>query len=282
MTRWSPEWHWLTLSSEPWGWDVAYLDLVEVEHNYSRGAQNVDYALWAKPISSRQPEVKPTGFVEAKKLSDKLEYHSHKDQVDKYRYYTSSVVLTNGDLWKIYRTAPVNFDEGPFSEFRITEQDGDLVHKLTELQALLLKPDQNAVPEGYGWASLAAFKPPPKPGAKWWQSATGALPKAIKFPGSGAIAIETRQQIVEFTANWLHDVGSLPDGKVIIRPGAKATAPLVTTSSPPNRERSLWKCVRNSRKYVYTGGEFSTLIRFAKTLLGDCGVDRENVYLQSR
>ncbi len=266
------------------GWDVADLRHVEVEHNYSRyHGESVDYALWAKPLTTRQSQVKPTGFVEAKKLSDSLAYGDHKDQIDKYRYYTSTVVLTNGDLWKIYRTAPVNFAEGPFSEFRITERDGSAAQKLTELQALLLESDQNAAPEGYGWVPLAAFKPPPKPSkAKWWQAATEPRPGAIKFPGVTLRTIETQQQIVEFTANWLYQTGKLPIGKEIMRPGNKATALLVATSLPSSRNHSQWKPVGKSGSYVYIHGAHTTLLKSAKTLLNACGVDPGSVYLQSQ
>ena len=200
------------------GWDVADLSRVEVEHNYSRGAESVDYALWANPLSRQQPPVKPTGFVEAKKLEDSLQYSDRKGQVDKYRYYTKFVILTDGDLWKIYRTAPVNFTEGPFSEFRITERDGNAVQKLTELQALLLEPDQNATPEGYGWVPLAAFNPPPsrakKP--KWWQCATEARPGAIKFPDGTKQDVEHWYQLLQFTAIWLYSAGNLTLDRVPI------------------------------------------------------------------
>lgn len=265
------------------GWDVADLTRVEVEHNYSRSKPDVDYALWANPLSPQQPPVKPTGFVEAKKLEDSLEYGVHKKQVDKYRYYTNFVILTDGNLWKIYRTAPVNFTEGPFSEFRIKERDGNAVQKLTELQALLLEPDQNSTPEGYGWVPLAEFKPPSrakKP--RWWQSATEARPGAIKFPGVGSRPIETWQQIVEFTANWLHEDGKLLASKEIKRPGKKATALLVTASQPQGRNSSQWKRISKSGSYVYTQGEFSTLLKYAKEILCACDVDPESVYLQSR
>ena len=210
------------------GWDVADLTRIEVEHNYSRGAENVDYALWANPFSREQPQVKPTGFVEAKKLADPLAYGGGlKCQVDKYRYYTSTVMLTNGDLWKIYRTAPVNFTEGSFSEFRITERYRYAVQKLTELQALLLEPDQNGAPEGYGWVPLAAFNPPSptKQGmkAKWWQSATEARPGAIKFPDGTKQDVEHWYQLIQFTAIWLYSAGILTFDRtpIPVKPGGK-------------------------------------------------------------
>ncbi len=264
------------------GWDVADLTRVEVEHNYSRGRDSVDYALWNDSFRRHSSRVKPAGFVEAKKLTDPLVYGSDlKIQVDKYRYYTKFVILTDGERWKIYRTAPVNFTEGPFSEFRI--RDGNAVQKLTELQALLLEPDQNATPEGYGWVPLAAFNPPPRAkNPKWWQSATEARPKAIKFPGVGSRPIETWQQIVEFTANWLHEDGKLLASKEIKRPGKKATALLVTTSQPQGRNSSQWKRISKSGSYVYTQGEFSTLLKYTKEILRACDVDPESVYLQSQ
>ncbi len=263
------------------GWDVADLTHVEVEHNYSGGKSNVDYALWAQPLSIKQSQVKPIGFVEAKNLSDSLAYEAHKDQIGKYRYYTSTVVLTNGDLWKIYKTGPVNFAEGPFSEFRITEGDGNAVQKLTELQALLLEPDQNAAPEGYGWVPMASFKPPPKSRAKWWQSATDAQPGAIKFPDGAKQDVEHWYQLLEFTANWLHSAGLPVVEREISRPGRRATAALVT-DKVPRQGRHLWKPIGDSGFYVYAAGGKENAIKHAKVLLDACGQSSEDVYLQAQ
>ena len=119
------------------GWDVGDLNLVRVEHYYRRGKWSVDYALWAEPLPYRLGR-KPAGFIEAKKLSDPLEYATHKEQVDRYRYYTPCVMLTNGNLWKVYRTEPVNFNEGAFLEFRITVPGDDPVGNLLELRTSLI------------------------------------------------------------------------------------------------------------------------------------------------
>ena len=268
------------------GWDVADLTRVEVEHNYSRWrGESVDYALWNEPFRSHTRKVKPAGFVEAKKLADSLEYSGRpKSQVDKYRYYTKFVILTDGDHWKIYRTAPVNFTEGPFSEFSITERDGNAVQKLTELQALLLEPDQNAAQEGYGWVPLNIFQPPPEQndGTKWWQSATERTPGAVKFPGASSKPIGSWGQIVKHTANWLHQEGKLPAGEEIIRPGYRAKLPLVTTNAPQGSGLAQWRRIANSEGYVYTQNSYPIAIRYAKALLCACDVDLESVYLQSQ
>ena len=267
------------------GWDVADLTHVEVEHNYSRGRDSVDYALWNSTFRRHSSRVKPAGFVEAKKLTDPLVYGGDlKIQVDKYRYYTKFVILTDGDHWKIYRTAPVNFNEGPFSEFRITEEDGNADQKLTELEALLTEPDQNAAAEGYGWVPLNVFEPPPERSArtKWWQSATERMPRAVKFPAVSSKPVSSWGQIVEHTANWLHQEGKLPAGEEIIRPGYGAKLPLVTTNAPQGSGLSQWRHIADSEGYVYTQNSYPIAIRYVKALLWACGVDYESVYLQSQ
>ena len=261
------------------GWEVGDLELVEVEHNYSRGKQNVDYALWAEPLS-RQRVQKPAGLVEAKKLSDPLKYGDHKDQVDKYRYYTPCVALTNGDLWKVYRTAPVDFDEGAFLEFRITVPGDDPVGKLLELRTSLTEPDWTPPPEGLGWVPLGAFKPPRADKKKWWQSATEPRPRAMKFLGSDSIAIDKWPQIVTYAANWLIEKGLIHVDQEIMRPGNRA--PLVTSNEPSPDQRRYWKRIGTSSSYVYAQGGAGVVPDYVKHLLRECGQSLDEVYLQGQ
>ncbi len=263
------------------GWEVGDLELVEVEHNYSRGKQNVDYALWAEPLS-RQRVQKPAGLVEAKKLSDPLKYGDHKDQVDKYRYYTPCVALTNGDLWKVYRTAPVDFDEGAFLEFRITVPGDGPVGELIELQTMLAESDWTLPPEGLGWVPLGAFKPPKAKKTRWWQSATERRPKAIKFPGSDGMPVERWSEILVHTANWLFAEGFLAGDRTIARPGNRATAPLVTSNEPPPEQRGYWERIGCSSSHVYAPRAVDDVLKCVKHLLGECCRNLDEVYLQGQ
>ena len=262
------------------GWDVGDLRMVEVEHNYSRDRHDVDYALWAEPLSC-QRVAKPAGFVEAKKLSDLLEYRTHKDQVDKYRYYTPCVALTNGDLWKVYRTAPVDFDEGAFLEFRITATGDNLVGKLLDLRSLLTEPDWEMPPDGLGWVPLGAFMPPSAGSKRWWQSATDRRPQAIKFPGNDRVAIERWAQVLLHTANWLANQGFLDADQKIVRPGYKATAALVTSDEPPPGQVDRWERIDGLSSHIYAPGGADYSLECVKHLLKACGQSPYAVYLQA-
>ena len=262
------------------GWDVGDLQLVEVEHNYSRGDQNVDYALWANPLTRQRVE-KPSGLVEAKKHSDPVEYRSHKGQVDRYRYYTPCVVLTNGALWKVYRTDPVDFNEGAFLEFRITEPEDNPVGNLLELRTLLVEPDWTLPPDGLGWVPLGAFEPPTGASKRWWQSATGRRPQTIKFPGADKRSVERWPQILVHTANWLAAEGLLDAGRTIVKPGYKATAPLISPLEPSPGQRHYWEGIDGSSSYVYAHLGARDVLRCVKHLLDECDRSPDAVYVQA-
>ena len=271
------------------GWDVADLDRVEVEHNYSRGAENVDYALWSERLHNSRPIVKPAGFVEAKALSDNLEYSEKnkttkkfKAQVDRYRYYAPCIVLTNGNIWKVHLTLPATFSGSASLEFSVQNEADDLVEKFTQLEGLLRSPKPDA--DGYCWAPLAVFQPPPDRGAKtkWWQSATKRMPGAIKFPDADKKTVTDWSQIVERTANWLYQENRLPIGKEIKRPGYRAIYPLVTAEPQGSAHPSQWKPIGDSGMHVYTRNDYTISIQYTKALLSACKVDHENVYLQSQ
>ena len=311
------------------GWDVANLDLVEVEHNYSAGGDQVDYALWNQPLlggPSRAVTPRPAAFVEAKSLDRDLEYslktESHKRfkwQIDRYRYYTDYIVTTNGDLWRVYETAPADFNKCLLKEleFKMTKAEpsvcaGYLVRIASTLRSSGLG-DNNL-----RWTSLSTvtqkstdrtcdFPHQGSSRAQGWPSSAKFPPSAIQFPPTsinpnGRYEVTQWSELLEKTACWLEENKYLTRDKLPIRcfnsgpEGRHLIDTKASTTYTPIHDSGLFIWVggnefgkssrdrkrkgKGSNKGERTSQKSNHLMNAAH-LLTKCGQNPQNVYIQA-
>lgn len=246
---------------------------VALEYPYAE-QDRADYALWGGPA-----EGKPACLAEARKLGDKLEpvavSAADPRRLEKQRYFTYYIALTDGGVWKIYETSPGRIEENLCIELRLYRQSvSRCADGLERLVELLREPNLDEAP-GLGWVALTDFTD---------TMAYESRPTAIRFPDGEESGTKSWYHLVEHTARWLwaNELLTVRNAPILVVP--EGTAHLVSTDTAYASD-GFWVPIGDDELFVSKqGGKAAgpqSAWERAKTLLKACDVDARDVFLQA-
>lgn len=246
---------------------------VAVEYIYAE-QNRADYALWSGPA-----EGKPACLAEARKLGDKMEpvlvSGADPRRLEKQRYFTYYIALTDGGAWQIYETSPGRIEENLCIELRLYRQSASYcADGLERLVDLLRAPKVDEGP-GLGWVALTDFTD---------TMAYESKPSSIRFPDGEESLTKSWYHLVEHTARWLWENELLTVQNSPIMVVSEGTAHLVSTDAS-HASDSFWVPLGKGELFVSKqGGKAAgpqSAWERAKTLLKACDVDPRDVFLQA-
>ena len=253
-------------------WHPLASQRVVTEYGYEPEKQGkskmTDYALWRQSKCSQRPVC----FVEVKALGNRLglDYNNQtlRSRLNEQKYYADYLILTNGDIWNVFGTAPKKLDEDRRLHFHLSKgKCSERVEDLAKLSKLLTEPEQDP-----GWAPLSDFE---------IATVGTKLPRAIKFPETAKVSIETWPQMLIHMAKWLYTKKLSVDCRTIMMHGNTARAALVAPRIPTDGKEDDWVRIGDS-SYLYALGGSGVIPKQAQKLLDECTKksDLEDVYLQ--
>ena len=262
------------------GWNVA--DPSQVTLEYPAKAKKVDYALLSEDGA-------PIAGLEAKKLHEPLPKH-YPQLIDsavslKSGRQTEYFLLTNGNVWQLYRGISDKFDnldtKQIFEVVIATTSIGECAFMLAQLW----RPDYTVVPPvpaesvrfwpmvsvpvTKGWNRLSCWSPNGKPKG------------TLRFPTGKEFDVVFWNQLIPYVGEWLYSCGRLSDQQLPVPSEDKKRYILSDTAKHPNGQKfknpARLKCGWKYDKVHPTAGGH---LRDAIHLLRYCRVDPGDVLVR--